>query len=68
VRNLAEVDHRQFGQTLLQRVHLGVDKPLPLLGRVIFGILAQIAVFARSEDFAGKFVAELVFQRVQLFL
>ncbi len=68
MRELGHVDHRNLAQPAVQLVQPGVDEPLPFLGGVIFRVFLQIAVGPGLEDLAGKFDAELDFERRDFFL
>jgi hypothetical protein len=68
VRNLGEVHHGHLGQPVLQLVQARVDEALALLGRMILGVLAQVAVQPGLEDLPGQFVAQLVLEQGDLVL
>ena len=53
---------------MLQLVQTRVDEPLAFLGRMILGVLAQVAVQAGLEDLPGQFIAQLVLQQGDLVL
>ena len=46
----------------------GLDIALALLGGMVFGVLAQVAVRASLENFSRKFGAQFVLERRDLFL
>ena len=50
VRELRDVDDLGMGQLVLQLPLLGVEMPLALLGRVILGVLREVAVRAGLFD------------------
>ena len=59
VRNAIEVDHRNLPDPFLQHRDLRVDDPLPLLGRLVLGVLAQIAQLAGALDLPGQLQMQL---------
>ena len=62
VRNLGEIHHGHFGQALLQLADAGIEKTLAIFGRVVLGILAEVAVCARLQDLLGQLDQILVFE------
>jgi hypothetical protein len=46
------------------RVHV----PLAFFGGMELGVFFQVSVSPRLQDFLGQFVAELIFERINLFL
>ena len=68
VRDLGHIDHREVRQAFLQLTQAGVELTLPLLGGVILGILAQVAMRAGLQDLPWQLVAQFILQRVDFFL
>src|SRR4029077_197396 len=62
LRNPIDVDQRDFGDTLLQHADLRFDQPLPLLRRLVLGVLTQVAQLARALDLLRQFELQLVVQ------
>ena len=52
----------------MELAQAGIDERLPLLGGVVLGVLAQVAVGAGFEDFPGKIHAQLDFELRDLLL
>jgi hypothetical protein len=61
-----EVHQRNFADTLLQHADPRLDEPLPLLGGLIFGILAQVAELPRALDLPRELGLQLLVERVDL--
>src|SRR5579863_498443 len=68
VRDIVHVDHRQVGQPLAKLANARLHELLALLGHVILGILAEVAKRGGLLDLFRKFMDQLVFKRVDLFL
>ena len=66
VRNAIDVDQRDFGDALLQHADARFDEPLPLLRRLVFGVLAQVAELARALDFLRQLELQLAVERLDL--
>ena len=57
--NPIEIHKVDLGHPFTQHRDAGLDEPLALLGRMVFGILAKVTQFARSLDFLGEVVRQL---------
>ena len=57
---------RDLRDALLQHADARFDEPLPLLGRGVFGVLAEIAQLAGALDFLGKLQLQLAIERMNL--
>src|SRR3954454_13973314 len=66
--NVIHVDHGEIREALAQLADARLDELLALLGHVVLGILAEVAKRGGLLDLFGKFVDQLVFKRVDLFL
>jgi hypothetical protein len=66
--NLAHVDHGKFTKTGLKLAQAGADDGLSLFGGMVLGILAEVTELAGAQDFFGEFIAQFVFERVDLIL
>src|SRR4051812_44913150 len=67
-RDLVEVHEAQRAQPAMELADPGLQEALALLGRLVLGVLAQVAVLARALDLLGKLDLELVVERPDLFL
>src|SRR5439155_16830897 len=63
VRNAIDVHDRNLRDTLLQHADARLDETLPLLGRGVFRVLAQIAELARALDFLRQLQLQLAIER-----
>src|SRR5207253_855868 len=68
LRDTIDVEQGDLRDALLEHADPRFDEPLALLGRVVFGVLAQIAELARALDLFGQLEFELVVQRLYLVL
>ena len=68
VGDVVHVDHGQVGEALAELADARLDELLALLGHVILGVLAEVAEGGGLLDLFGKFVDQLVFERVDFFL
>ena len=59
---------RQVGEALAELADARLDELLALLGHVVLGVLAEVAEGGGLLDFFRKFMDQLVFKRVDLFL
>ncbi|MNC93929.1 hypothetical protein D3C83_106670 [compost metagenome] len=66
VRDAVEVQHRDLADPLLQHGDAGVDDLLPLLGRLVFGVFAQVAELARPLDLLRQVDLQLALERRNL--
>ena len=64
LRNAIDLDQRDLGDALLQHADPRLDEPLPLFGRLIFGVLAQVAELAGALDLLRQLELQLVVQRL----
>ena len=58
--NLVEVGDGERGGAPVELADARLEELLPLLGRLVLGVLAQVAVLARLQDLLGKEDLELV--------
>ena len=58
----------EVGEALAELADARLDELLALLGHVVLGVLAEIAERGGLLDLFGKFMDQLVFERVDLFL
>ena len=63
-----EVEQRDFADPLAEHADAGVDELLPLLGRLVLGVLTKIAELARTLDLLRKLGLELALQLADLIL
>ncbi len=63
VRNAIHVHERDLAHPLLQHRDARVDDPLPFLGGLVLGVLAQIAVLARALDLPRQVDLQLALER-----
>ena len=68
VRDLVEVHQRDLADPLLQHADPRLDEPLPLLGGLVLGVLAQVAQLAGTLDFLRQLGLQLPVQRVDFVL
>ena len=67
-RDAIDVEQRDLRHALLQHADARLDQPLALLGRVVLGVLAQVAQLARAQDFPRQLDLQLAIERVNLVL
>jgi hypothetical protein len=67
-RQLVEVHQRDLADTLLQQADAGLDQALTLLGRLVFGVLAQVAQLARPLDLLRQLGLQLLLELMDLVL
>ena len=58
----------RIAETLAELANTRLDELLPLLGHVILGVFAEVTERGGLLDLFRKFVNQLVFERVDLFL
>jgi len=63
VRNAIDVHDRNLRDALLQHADARFDETLPLFGRGVFRVLAQIAELARALDFLRQLQLQLAIER-----
>ena len=63
-----EVHQGQIRDPFLEQADLGLDQTLPLLGRLILGVLSQVTVLPGPLNLLGKIVLELTVQSLDLVL
>src|SRR5262249_44958007 len=59
-RDLVEIHQLNLADALLQQTDAGLDEALALLGRLVFGVLAEVAQFARALDLSGELRLQLL--------
>ena len=62
LRDAVEIDHRDLADALLEHGDARVDDLLPLLRRLVLGILAEVAKLARALNLLGEFDLQLALQ------
>ena len=67
-RDPVEVDEGQRGHAAVELADARLQEALPLLGRLVLGVLAQVAVLARGQDLLGELDLQLVVERPDLLL
>src|SRR5665213_2755690 len=67
-RNAFDVDQRDLRHALLEHADPRLDEALPLLRRLVLGVLAQVAQLARALDLLRQLELQLVIQRLNLVL
>ncbi len=67
LRDLVEVDHGERGQPPVDLADARLEEALALLGRLVLGVLPQVAVLPRLQDLLGKVDLQLVVQDADLF-
>ena len=66
LRNPLQVHQLDLGHALLQHRHARLDEALPLLGRGVLRVLAQIAQLARALNLLWQLVRELALEHADL--
>ncbi len=64
LRDAVHLDERNLGDALLQHADPRLDEPLPLLGRLILGVLAQVSELTGALDLLGELELQLVVQHL----